>query len=102
MATQNPLAKGFDPAPRNGGFSLQNYWIWDNAVLHGDDGRYHLFTTRWPKNTTYSPYWLYLTEIIRCVSDTPEGPYRLEQVCFPQPRVRDRWARMKNSTTGLS
>ena len=71
-------------------FSLPGQWVWDNSVVKGEDGRYHLFTTRWPQTTPYSPYWLYLTEIIRAVSDRPEGPFGLAQTLFPERR-RDLW-----------
>lgn len=78
------------PAPNISAFELPDYWVWDNSIVQSDDGRWHLFTTRWPKNTPYSPYWLYLTEIIRCEADRPEGPYTMVQTCFPE-RVRDKW-----------
>ncbi|HEY0008421.1 MAG TPA: glycoside hydrolase family protein [Tepidisphaeraceae bacterium] len=78
------------PAPAGEAFALDDQWVWDNAVIRADDGRYHLFTTRWPKTTPYSPYWLYRMEIIRAVADRPEGPYHLAQACFPE-RVRDKW-----------
>ena len=34
------------PAPKNGGFSDPDYWIWGASVIKGEDGNYHLFASR--------------------------------------------------------
>lgn len=78
------------PAPRAPAFHLPGYWVWDNSVVQGENGQWHLFTTRWPDDTPYSPYWLYRTEIIHAISDRPQGPYTFVATCFPE-RVRNRW-----------
>ena len=35
------------PAPINGGFKMDGYWIWCGSVIKGEDGRYHMFSSRW-------------------------------------------------------
>jgi hypothetical protein len=70
-------------APRNGGFRMEGYWVWCGSVIKGQDGRYHMFASRWPKDITFHPGWMVYSEIVRAVSDTPEGPYRFEQVVLP-------------------
>ena len=44
--------------PRNGGFRMEGYWVWCGSVIKGDDGRYHMFASRWPKDITFHPGWM--------------------------------------------
>lgn len=71
------------PAPRNGGFRMEGYWVWCGSVIKGDDNRYHMFASRWPKGLPMHPGWLVASEVVRAVSDCPEGPYRFEEVVLP-------------------
>ncbi|MDO5424664.1 MAG: glycoside hydrolase family protein [Eubacteriales bacterium] len=68
------------PAPRKGGFRMEGYWIWCGSVIMGEDGKYHMFASRWPKSQPMHPGWLLESEIVRAVSDTPEGPYTFQEV----------------------
>jgi len=69
------LASKMLPAPVNGGFRMEGYWVWCGSAIKGEDGRYHLFASRWKKNQPMHPGWLFGSEIVRAVSDCPEGPY---------------------------
>src|SRR5262249_41603082 len=69
--------------PRNGGFRMDGYWVWCGSVIKGDDGRYHMFASRWPKDITFHPGWMTSSEIVRAVADRPEGPYVFQQVVLP-------------------
>jgi hypothetical protein len=73
----------FGVVPRNGGFKMDGYWVWCGSVIKGDDGRYHLFASRWPKDISFHPGWMTSSEIVRAVADTPEGPYVFQQVVLP-------------------
>lgn len=75
------------PAPRSGGFSLDDFWIWCGSVVRGEDDRFHMFAARVPKAMPFSPHWLFNSEIVRASSDVPEGPYHFEEVVFER---RDR------------
>lgn len=75
------------PAPKNGGFNMKDYWIWCGSVVKGEDGRYHMFASRWPKALGFGANWLFRCEIVRAASDTPEGPYTFEEVVLG-PRGR--------------
>lgn len=68
------------PAPRQGGFRMDDYWVWDGSIVQGEDGRYHLFASRWPKAYQMHPGWLFKSEIVRASADTIEGPYQYEEV----------------------
>lgn len=71
------------PAPRNGGFRMEGYWVWCGSVIQGEDGRFHMFASRWPKFLPMHPGWITASEIVRAVSDTPEGPYEFQEVVLP-------------------
>jgi hypothetical protein len=62
---------------------MDGYWVWCGSVIKGDDGRYHLFASRWPKDITFHPGWMCYSEIVRAVADKPEGPYKFQQVVLP-------------------
>jgi hypothetical protein len=76
------LARGAPPA-RDNGFSLPDHWVWDPSVIRAEDGRYHMFASRWPKWLPFHPGWGLHSEIVRAVSDTPEGPYEFQEVVLP-------------------
>ncbi|MCP1312178.1 glycoside hydrolase family protein [Paenibacillus tyrfis] len=71
------------PAPRQGGFRMEGYWVWCGSVVQGEDGKYHMFASRWPKSLPMHPGWLLQSEVVRAVSDTPEGPYAFQEVVLP-------------------
>ncbi len=68
------------PAPLHGGFKMEGYWVWCGSVIKGEDGRYHMFASRWKKTQPMHPGWLFGSEIVRASSDVPEGPYTFEEV----------------------
>ncbi len=72
------------PAPINGGFRMEGYWVWCGSVIKAEDGKYHMFASRWGKHLPMHPGWLVDSEIVRAVSDTPEGPYQFQEVVLPR------------------
>lgn len=72
------------PAPINGGFSMPDYWIWCGSVIQGEDGRYHMFASRWPKTYPFFNGYKAYSEIVRAVSMSPNGPYIFEEVVLPR------------------
>lgn len=71
------------PADYNGGFRLGDYWVWCGSTIKGDDGKYHMFASRWSNTTGFSPYWLTNSEIVHAVADAPGGPYKFSDVSLP-------------------
>jgi hypothetical protein len=47
---------------------------WGASVVRGEDGRWHLFHSRWPRATAFTG-WLPLSQIAHAVADDPAGPY---------------------------
>ncbi|MGL4739177.1 MAG: glycoside hydrolase family protein, partial [Cellulosilyticaceae bacterium] len=74
------LKESMLPAPLDGGFKMEGYWVWCGSVVKGEDDKYHMFASRWSKELPMHPGWLFGSEIVRAVSDTPEGPYVFEEV----------------------
>jgi len=72
------------------GFRLDDYWVWCGSSIKGDDGKYHLFASRWSNSTGFSPYWLTNSEIVHAVSERAEGPYKFSEVALP-PRGAEFW-----------
>lgn len=87
-ATARTFISRLQPAVASGGFELPDHWVWCGAPIRGEDGRYHLFASRVPKEVVFHPHWLFRSEIVRAESDTPVGPYRLAEVALP-PRGGD-------------
>lgn len=77
------LSERLLPAPLEGGLRLEGYWVWCGSVIEGEDGRFHMFASRWPKSLPFHPGWLVASEVVRAVSDTPEGPYSFQEVVLP-------------------
>jgi lysophospholipase L1-like esterase len=78
------------PTRYENGFRLDGYWVWCGSVIKGDDGKYHMFASRWSNSTPFSPYWLTNSEIVHAVSDKPEGPYKFSDVALA-PRGAEFW-----------
>lgn len=72
------------PAPIGGGFRMEGYWVWCGSVIRGEDGRCHMFASRWPKAYAMHPGWIFKSEVVRASSDRPEGPYEFEEVVLPE------------------
>jgi len=87
------------PAPLKGGFAMDGYWVWCGSAIRGEDGRYHLFASRWSHGVSFNPHWLTNSEIVRASADKPEGPYQFEEVVF-SPRGEHFWdGRMTHNPT---
>ncbi len=71
------------PAPKAGGFAQDEYWVWGGSCVRGEDGRFHLFASRWPKRYPFFEGYTVYSEIVRAAADAPEGPYEFEEVVLP-------------------
>ena len=62
---------------------IPGYFVWDCSVIKCD-GQYHMFSSRWKKELGYGWNWIFNSEVIHSVSDTPEGPYQFQNVVLPR------------------
>jgi len=71
------------PASKSSGFRQDDYWVWCGSPIRGEDGKYHLFASRWPHRYAFFTGYQVYSEIVRAVADTPAGPYRFAEVVLP-------------------
>lgn len=69
----------------SGGDSIS---IWGGSVVKGDDGLYHMFYSRWPKQIGWE--WVNYSEIAHAVSESPFGPFKHLDVALPD-RGKEFW-----------
>ena len=69
---------------------MEDFWVWGASVIRGEDGKYHLFASRWPKKCPFFNGYIFYSEIVRAVSDRPEGPFTFQDVVL-QERGPDFW-----------
>jgi hypothetical protein len=78
------------PTDESYGFFLKDYWVWCGSVIKSEDGKYHMFASRWSKEVKFELHWLTNSEIVHAISDKPEGPYTFSDVALP-PRGEQFW-----------
>ena len=85
MASAQDLDLGarVQPVPMTAKFVDPAWHIWCGAPAKGDDGKYHLFYSRWPAKHGFAPAWAIHSEIAYAVSDSPFGPFRHVSVILP-------------------
>jgi hypothetical protein len=77
------LGSMVQPVPMDCKFSQPGYFVWCGAPVRGQDGRYHLFYSRWPVKDGFHPGWAIHSEIAYAVADRPLGPYKFVNVALP-------------------
>ena len=81
--SSNPLFHHLGKAFNTPAFESEGYWVWGSSVVKGDDGKYHMFVSRFPKSLPFHPGWMVASEIVHAVSDVPQGPYKFSEVALP-------------------
>jgi len=67
----------------------EEYYVWCCAPIFDDDGKVHVFYSRWKKQYGMGG-WIGRCEIAHAVADTPEGPYEhVSVVLMPRPGYFD-------------
>jgi len=77
------------PVPTNAIFRDANFEIWCGSAVKGDDGKYHLYYSRWPRKFGHKA-WVTHSEIAHAVADSPLGPYKHVGVILPA-RGKEFW-----------
>ena len=75
------IADMVQPIPKQ---NVQIDPTWDircGSMVKGYDGKYHLYYSRWPRQTGHEA-WISHSEVAYAVSDKPEGPYRFINVAL--------------------
>lgn len=86
-------------------FYSKDYYTWCSSVIKDDDGKFHMFYSRWPHgkhaldddslNYIFDGFqgWLKYSEIAYAVADKAEGPYRYVKTILSGSRDAKRWDR---------
>jgi alpha-L-fucosidase len=70
-------------------FKTEGYYNWCSSIIKGNDGKYHLFYSRWKKE--YSFYgWLTHSEVAHAVSSSSSGPWEYKETVL-QGRRNGKW-----------
>lgn len=88
-ATSLDLHSMLLPVPRTAVFREEGYEVWCGSVVYGDDGKYHMFYSRWPLQYGGNS-WVVKSEIAHAVGDTPFGTFRHSDVALPR-RGKEWW-----------
>jgi len=70
------------PVPAAAKFSDPDHYIWCGTMVRGDDGKCHLFYSRWPRKLGHNA-WVTHSEVAHAVGDTPLGPFAHKDVALP-------------------
>lgn len=75
-----------------GGIAIEEpgYHLWGSSPIWGEDGKVHIFTTRWRIEHQFDPGWRSHSEIAHYVADRPEGPFRFVDIVL-QGTGKDTW-----------
>ena len=75
------------------GFVLtEDGWhIWCNAPIYNEQGKVHLFVSRWPVKDTFGVGWHTTCEIAHYQSDKPEGPYTFVDTVLRGSGIEGSW-----------
>lgn len=85
-----PFQDRLGKAVCGGGFRMDGYWVWGSSAARGEDGRYHMFASRWSKRYPFFQGYTAASEIVRATADTPAGPFTFEEVVLG-PRDKRYW-----------
>jgi hypothetical protein len=83
------LAALVRPIPSTAVFFDPGFDVWCGTSVRGDDGKCHLFYSRWPRELTHQA-WVTNSEIAHAIADSPFGPYKPVGVILPA-RGREFW-----------
>ncbi|WP_242084646.1 alpha-L-fucosidase [Aestuariivivens sediminis] len=83
------LYDSFKPITSENVFKTEGYYNWGTSILKGENGKYHLFYSRWKKEYGFFG-WLTHSEIAHATSKSPAGPWTFKEVVLEGTR-KHRW-----------
>jgi hypothetical protein len=70
------------PIPSSAAFRDPGYYVWCGTMVRGDDGKYHLYYSRWKVSDGFEA-WVTRSEVAHAIGDTPNGPFAFHDVALP-------------------
>jgi len=87
------------PPPVDGGFHLDDYWVWCGSAIEEAGKGFHLYAARWSNKYPMLVGYVYLSEIVHAFSETMTGPYQFVEKILPSDNP-DKWnGRMVHNPT---
>ena len=77
------------PIPESAAFHDPGYFVWCGTMIRSDDGKYHLYYSRWKKSDGFES-WVTRSEIAHAVGDSPTGPFAFHDLALTA-RGKDAW-----------
>ena len=85
--SKHPFRDRLKPVGRM--LETEGYYVWGGSPIYGEDGRVHLFYSRWPEEYGMGG-WIHQSEIAHAVADHPEAPFRYQETVL-SPRGEGYW-----------
>lgn len=76
---ESAFARKLQPVGR--ALEMEDYYVWCNSPIEGNDGKIHVFFSRWDKKKGMGG-WIKGCEICHATADKPEGPYEFKSIVF--------------------
>jgi len=89
VAADLDLASMIQPAPESAKMIDPDFYIWCGTMVRGDDGKYHLYYSRWPRKLGHNA-WVTNSEVAHAVGDSPFGVFHFVDVALPA-RGKEYW-----------
>ncbi len=77
------------PLPESAKLIDPDYYIWCGTMVKGDDKKYHLYYSRWPRKLGHNA-WVTHSEVAHAVGNSPAGPFKFSDVTLPA-RGKEFW-----------
>ena len=77
------VSKWIQPVDPSAKFRLDSFMVWCGSAVKGDDNKYYLFYSRWPRKLGHLA-WATHSEVAVAVADQPTGPYTHVKVVLPK------------------
>jgi hypothetical protein len=84
-ATQLPpldFPQMMQPIPASAAFHDPGYFVWCGTMIRSDDGKYHLYYSRWKKSDGFES-WVTRSEVAHAIGASPSGPFVFHDLAFP-------------------
>ena len=75
VADDLKISNRLQPLAGDNIFKTDGYYNWCSSVIKGENGKYHLFYSRWKKEYKFTG-WLTHSEVAHAISDSPFGPWK--------------------------
>jgi len=84
---ESDFCKSLSPIGRK--LETEGYYVWGTSPIIGDDGKTHVFYSRWPEKYGMGG-WIHQSEIAHAVADTPESEFEYVSTIL-KPREGNFW-----------